>query len=222
MNYTKHYEALIYRAKGRVIDGYKERHHIIPKCVGGSNLRANLVYLTPEEHFVAHQLLVKIYPDNRSLVYALSACCMSKNGIRNNKMFGWIRRKNILARSGGKQSDESNKKRQKTLLGRKTSTGMAGVNHREESKALISKAQLGKMKNSPRAVYAWINNPSGEKILFGPLLHECKEYGLNLDYVSDLCKGKKLTYKGWSFLRMATAEERLDKIVLLQDKELMF
>ncbi|XAO17074.1 homing endonuclease [Escherichia phage FL23] len=60
MNYEKIYNSLIDRARNRALTGYKERHHIIPKCLGGSNDASNLVDLTPEEHYVAHQLLVKI------------------------------------------------------------------------------------------------------------------------------------------------------------------
>ena len=38
-----------------------EKHHIIPRCMGGNDLKNNLVSLTIEEHFLAHKLLAKIY-----------------------------------------------------------------------------------------------------------------------------------------------------------------
>ena len=60
MNYQKIYNKLINRAKNRNIMGYVEKHHIIPKCLGGEDCKTNLVNLTPEEHYLAHQLLVKI------------------------------------------------------------------------------------------------------------------------------------------------------------------
>ena len=44
----------------KTINGYKERHYIIPKSFGGSNIKDNLVYLTAREHFIAHLLLPKI------------------------------------------------------------------------------------------------------------------------------------------------------------------
>ena len=62
MNYKKIYNALIERAQNRIIDGYAEKHHIIPRCMNGTDDKENIVELTPEEHFVAHQLLVKILP----------------------------------------------------------------------------------------------------------------------------------------------------------------
>lgn len=59
MNYQKHYELLIESRKNRILNEneYYEEHHIIPKCLGGSNEKDNLVKLTAREHFIAHQLL---------------------------------------------------------------------------------------------------------------------------------------------------------------------
>ena len=94
MNYKKHYDLLIKRAQKRVLKEYTERHHIIPKCVGGNDEATNLVSLTPEEHFVAHQLLIKIYPGERGLIYAALMMTRHWNGKRsNNKLYGWLRRK---------------------------------------------------------------------------------------------------------------------------------
>lgn len=80
MNYGKIYSSLIERAKFRHTVGYVETHHIIPVCMGGTDDRENLVDLYPEEHFVVHLLLVKIYPDNVKLVFAANMM-----GNRNNK-----------------------------------------------------------------------------------------------------------------------------------------
>jgi hypothetical protein len=52
-------------------DQYYERHHIVPKCLGGTNNKNNLVLLTAKEHFIAHHLLWKIHPDNNKIAYAL-------------------------------------------------------------------------------------------------------------------------------------------------------
>lgn len=41
-------------------DGYSERHHIIPKSLGGSNGASNIIHLTPKEHYVSHHLLTKM------------------------------------------------------------------------------------------------------------------------------------------------------------------
>ena len=89
MNYQKIYERIIGRAKERTLNCYKERHHITPRCLGGQDDVSNLVDLTPEEHYLAHQLLVKIHPNNPKLVYALVK--MSGNRFCNNKLYGWIK-----------------------------------------------------------------------------------------------------------------------------------
>ena len=70
MNYNRIYASIVLRAKSDEAnrrkfkkDGhYYERHHIIPRSLGGSNKNENLVYLTAREHFICHWLLVKIYP----------------------------------------------------------------------------------------------------------------------------------------------------------------
>jgi len=106
MNYQKIYDDLIQRARIREITGVNERHHIIPDhffinrsrkgrpgwLIGDPNDKNNIVCLTPEEHYVAHQLLVKIYPGVKSLIFAL-VHLSGKGKIHNNKMYGWIRRR---------------------------------------------------------------------------------------------------------------------------------
>ena len=47
MNYQKHYDALIDRARNCALHGPCEKHHIIPRCMGGSNKQDNLVELHP-------------------------------------------------------------------------------------------------------------------------------------------------------------------------------
>lgn len=62
MNHFLAYQRLIAKAKARVCpDGYVERHHILPRALGGTDDSSNLVALTAREHFVAHVLLAKIY-----------------------------------------------------------------------------------------------------------------------------------------------------------------
>jgi hypothetical protein len=93
MNYSKIYKNLIESAQTRFgpISSYTEVHHIVPRCMGGNNDDSNLVVLTPEEHHVAHLLLMKMYPDNEKLVYAAFMMTVGKH--RNNKLYGWLKRK---------------------------------------------------------------------------------------------------------------------------------
>lgn len=97
MDYSRIYTELMERANDRALEGYSERHHIVPKCMGGDNKPRNIAILTPEEHYLAHQLLVKIYPDNHKLVFAANMMCgggpKGNNQRVNNKQFGWLKRK---------------------------------------------------------------------------------------------------------------------------------
>ena len=49
---------------------YHERHHIVPRCIGGANDENNLIDLFPKEHFEAHRLLALENPENKKLTYA--------------------------------------------------------------------------------------------------------------------------------------------------------
>ena len=56
-------------------DEYHETHHIVPKCMGGTNDKENLIDLFAREHFEAHRLLALENPENKKLTYAW--WCMS-------------------------------------------------------------------------------------------------------------------------------------------------
>ena len=71
MDYQKIYSQIIERAQRRQLEGYVEKHHLVPKCLGGSNSKDNIVELTAREHFICHMLLCEIYPNSNKLKYAL-------------------------------------------------------------------------------------------------------------------------------------------------------
>jgi hypothetical protein len=79
MNYEQIYNQLIDRARTRKLKGYKERHHIIPSCIGGTDVESNLVDLTAREHFIAHKLLCKIYPNIKGIQLAFWAMVVYKS-----------------------------------------------------------------------------------------------------------------------------------------------
>lgn len=49
---------------------YQEKHHIVPKCMDGSNDKDNLIYLYAQEHYYAHKLLALENPENYGCVAA--------------------------------------------------------------------------------------------------------------------------------------------------------
>ena len=60
-------------------DEYHERHHIVPKCMGGGNEEENLIDLFAREHFEAHRLLALENPENYKLVAAFSMMAFPKS-----------------------------------------------------------------------------------------------------------------------------------------------
>ncbi|HUG56614.1 MAG TPA: HNH endonuclease signature motif containing protein [Candidimonas sp.] len=66
MNYSKIYDDFIEdrrKKEFRLIESgeYRERHHIVPRCLGGTDDPSNLITVTPEDHFFAHLLLAKMH-----------------------------------------------------------------------------------------------------------------------------------------------------------------
>lgn len=55
--------------------------------MGGDDSPENLVLLTAEEHFVAHQMLAKIHQGHQGIMYAAFAM-----GNESNRKYGWLRR----------------------------------------------------------------------------------------------------------------------------------
>lgn len=134
--WVKHYIMLIERARERTMEGYVERHHVIPRCMGGTDAKDNLVELTPEEHYTAHLLLMKIFPENGALARAaVMMCAESPTTPRQNKAYGWVRRR--FAAVSSARMREWHQQNDHPMEGRK---------HTDEARAKISKNSKGETK----------------------------------------------------------------------------
>lgn len=71
--YTTMYFRIIENAKSRTVPGYSEKHHIIPKSIGGVDSDDNLIKLTPKEHYMCHKLLPRMLDGvyKQKMMYAL-------------------------------------------------------------------------------------------------------------------------------------------------------
>jgi len=89
MDYAKQYQLLVTTRKQmnrKFFTGCGfERHHIIPKSLGGTNDKSNIVVLTPREHCLAHMLLAKMYTGEArgKMCYALIALVKLRNKNRS-------------------------------------------------------------------------------------------------------------------------------------------
>lgn len=126
MNYAKIYDKLVEKCKPRgldksSVDYYTEIHHIVPRCMGGSNEDNNLVMFTAREHFVAHLLLWKSSPDNVSLMWSAYRTSNSHKDKINSRMHAVLREQQAKAMSERFISEETKEKISKTLTGHKRS-----------------------------------------------------------------------------------------------------
>ncbi len=218
MNYHKHYILLIDRARNRILSEYTEKHHVVPKCMGGSNDKANLVRLTPEEHYVAHQLLVKMYPNNVKLIFAAHKM---HQGRKNNKIYGWLKKAHAKAMSEKIVTLETRKK--------------MSINNSGQNNPMYGKTHAGAMKNkkhsnttkekmSNSGKNAWTEERRKElsdKIkgenhpLFG------KEVSIETrKKLSEARKGNKNSMYGKSAVKGSRWMNKLNEVKLISDKEI--
>jgi len=91
MNYALAYERLIARARVRgALEGYFEMHHVLPRSLGGTDDKSNLVALTSKEHFIAHMLLAKMH--GGTMWTAIMVMKGNKNRYCNARLFDIARK----------------------------------------------------------------------------------------------------------------------------------
>ena len=115
--YKKWHDNIIANAQSRVLKGQKEIHHILPRCLGGKDIKENLVELTAKEHFIIHMLLCKftIGLAKRSMLYAFKCMSYYKKDGRDYKINSRIAKQ---LRSELKFSDEHKQKMSEKKQGR--------------------------------------------------------------------------------------------------------
>lgn len=158
MNHSLAYARLIANAQKRKgVDGYCEKHHILPKALGGSDDSSNIVALTAREHFVAHMLLAYMY--GGSMWFAVVCMKGKEERYINSRLYEKVRKEISLVQIGKKHTPERIAKRTlhwstdlnpaKTPEFRKyisnKQSGEGNVSKRQDVKAKISKALTGRL-----------------------------------------------------------------------------
>jgi hypothetical protein len=95
MNYLRIYNTIIDRAMSRESLDIFEIHHVTPRCMGGTDDPDNLCKLTPKEHYIAHALLCKIYPDHRGIAFAFHMMNISSSNHEyryTSKLYDYLKR----------------------------------------------------------------------------------------------------------------------------------
>lgn len=140
----------------RHIYSITESHHIIPKSMGGSNSKDNLVSLTPRQHFICHQLLTKCVEQQFRPKMIKALYLMSKKAKITAHRYELIRSEFIESCKGPKNWTELGKSR--LVQSAKSRTGdrnpFFGKSHTEETRKSIGDKNRGKLPSNARRVVA--------------------------------------------------------------------
>lgn len=181
--YTKIYINLCHRALTRPMpEEFTEKHHIIPRSLGGQDIPDNLVSVTPREHYILHLLLTKMTMGQQRYKMVSAAWWMCNPGKQktrnyrvNSRIYETIRethrmraRACRLANSHIYDNDAYRQKIANTLkrIGHNHKTFLER-HHTEESKRKISEANKGKRVGSKNNQYGkhWITNGTENKMV---------------------------------------------------------
>lgn len=145
--YSKWYWDIIEKSKIRVlpVNTYKEKHHIIPRSLGGDNSKENLINLTAKEHFICHLLLVKMVVKRHKHRMAYAAWQMTMINGRGRykisaRIYELLRKQLSESMTGRTFSEETKRKIGEKSKGRKP---MLGKKHSEETKKKIAESKIG-------------------------------------------------------------------------------
>lgn len=174
MNHLRIYKNIIFNAnsqnrkklrKNNINYVYYEKHHIIPRCLGGTDEKENLVLLTAREHYICHKLLTYIYPNEYKISLAFHYMTYNKkyNNFISSRDYAYARELSVIFFSyipnvwkGRKHSLETKKKMKDSWKNRKNNKPVteetrkklseAGKGRKcsEETKKKISESQKGK------------------------------------------------------------------------------
>lgn len=175
MDYIRIYNQLIDKARLRLLEGYIETHHIIPKCIGGSNEVDNLVRLTAREHFLCHWLLARMHPTNAKLAYAFWAMCNQKNSrqdryVPSSRIYQEAKEGAAIATSRRVKGSNNPKQSERMLLN--NPNNMPGVKERQRA------IKLGKEK-SPETIEKMRQVMLGREVTWGSKISQTRlERGL--------------------------------------------
>jgi len=195
--YSQWYQKLV---EGAVIRGwskktapcYTEKHHIIPRSLGGDNTKDNLVHLTAREHFVAHLLLTKMCDgmQKSKMHFALHMFNITPGHTEryiNSNLYEYVRKGYAEAVS-------------RTHLGVPKPQTAEGIRKIKEARAkqVFSKETIDK-RNMTIASLIWINNGIKCSRIKPELLDKYTEDGWSIgrltNYVTEDYKNK-LSFSG--------------------------
>jgi hypothetical protein len=150
MRITKHYKDLDLSKSSSL---YTELHHIIPKSLGGTNKKENLVRVPARVHFLLHWMLYRIYrTQGMAFAWNIMKCSTDKQHRLTSNSFKYIKEALSTVQKGRTMSDEQRAKISASKTGKKVSeahrcaiiNGLIGRTHSQETKDKIGAKHKGK------------------------------------------------------------------------------
>ena len=199
---------------------YFERHHILPRSLGGGDEPDNMIRLTPEDHYFAHLLLAKTH--GGKMWSAVWIMANRKSAFPGRALFGMIRRKAAARRSDHMKSlwecgvftrnrtylphtDEFKKRQSERFKGRQ-----------------VSKAAVEKMQTTRRASakeFSFVSE-RGDRFT-GTQKEFALRAGISQSLASNLTRAKITSAKGWVLCstNMASIKGRDPTVRVFRNKD---
>lgn len=199
--YTRIYRKLIWRGSDRLLlggtptpDTYYERHHIVPRCMGGTDDLSNLALLTAREHYLAHWLLVKMVAGQVKYKMQFAFFRMSTENAKQQR--------NISARQY-EVARKHHAEACRTIGGHKRGKKWNGSPEGIASKVNFMKKNnpmndpiLRKKAATNKAKTYIITHPDGNVETVTNMAQYCRERNLHPGNMSSVAKGSLKHYKG--------------------------
>ena len=173
------------------LNGYNEKHHILPRCMGGDDNKENLVLLPVRYHIMAHIILLEVYPENNKIAITVG---LMLNGSNSNGPM------NIRT----------------SIIEKKFSSRLIAKS-REKAKKLISGSNSpilgGKNPNSKRVI-----SPEGK--IFNSIKEASKYYKIPYMTITKWLSGESSDH-GWSYYNCSKTDyTKIKRITTLSSKSI--
>ena len=119
-----------------------ERHHIVPRSLGGGDEKSNIAFITAREHFICHWLLTKIYPTGEEHWKMINAFRMMRAENPNQQRY----KTRITSRVYENLKKEYSRLQSERMQG--SNNPMFGKTHSDKARKAISEKNTGKKLTS--------------------------------------------------------------------------